>query len=386
MNSPDQLAQKLARQWHNSALRAERLLSAESWPLSLSIGKPSAKEFTQQTQWVLQHVQAWRQVTSGKVEWEAVSYRSSNAPILMPLRWVLQGPSDWIQASADSEVRHEFRTLEEIIGQVDATFHPLLIKHRALWRQRQPREIIAAAMLASRLTPGCARGLPLRLLSGQGVDTKFIENNVVLLTRLLDERFAGEASKQGLTNFLNALDENNHWVLVAPLSPGLLPFRKCKVTTAELAEITLPARRLLVVENEQSLHQLPPFLPDTIAILGTGLDLQWLASPALAEKMIAYWGDMDSWGLLMLSWARKYHPTLNALMMNRELFDRHARQNAVPEPVKAQELLPATLLADEASFYHYLVNQHCGRLEQEFLPSEVVIAALDQWVSTTSDN
>ncbi|MEN1933809.1 DUF3322 domain-containing protein [Escherichia coli] len=50
------------------------------------------------------------------------------------------------------------------------------------------------------------------MLSGQGVDTKFIENNISLLTRLLDVRFSGEASEQGLTTFLDAFDESSHWV------------------------------------------------------------------------------------------------------------------------------------------------------------------------------
>jgi hypothetical protein len=97
-----------------------------------------------------------------------------------------------------------------------------LVSHRSLWRHKDPHDIISAARLACRLEPGCAKGLPLRLLSGQGVDTKFIENNISLLTRLVDVRFSGEASEQGLTTFLDAFDESSHWVLVVPLSPGLL--------------------------------------------------------------------------------------------------------------------------------------------------------------------
>ena len=300
MYSPDELREKLARQWDNAKLRAERLLPPGNWPLCLTIGKPSAKIFAEQPQRVLQHVQLWRQVAVGRVEWEEVSYRASDGPVSMPLRWIMNGPSDWINAAADATVSREFRLLEGIIEQVDPIFHPLLISHRSLWRNKGSQDIISAARLASRLEPGCAKGLPLRLLSGQGVDTKFIENNISLLTRLLDVRFSGEASEQGLTTFLDAFDESSHWVLVVPLSPGLLPFKKCRVTTAELAETTLPASRVLMIENEQCLHQLPE-LSDTIAVLGCGLDVQWLSSVVLDKKRVAYWGDMDSWGLLMLA-------------------------------------------------------------------------------------
>ncbi|HHY7312020.1 TPA: DUF3322 domain-containing protein [Escherichia coli] len=378
MYSPDELREKLARQWDSAKLRAERLLSPGNWPLCLPIGKPSTKIFAEQTQRVLQHVQRWRQVAVGHVEWEAVSYRASDTPVLMPLRWILNSPSEWINAAADPVVSREFRLLEGIIEQVNPIFHPLLVKHRSLWRHKDPQGVISAATQACRLEPGCAKGLPLRLLSGQGVDTKFIENNISLLTRLLDVRFSGEASEQGLTTFLDAFDESSHWVLVVPLSPGLLPFKKCRVTTAELAETTLPASQVLVVENEQCLHHLPA-LSDTIAILGCGLDVQWLSSSVLDEKRVAYWGDMDSWGLLMLARARRCRPTLDALLMNRELFEQYASHSAVPEPVIAKEAVPDGLLNEEADFYRYLTRLPCGRLEQEFLPVGIAEEVLLRW-------
>ncbi|EHQ4622768.1 hypothetical protein KQ096_005485, partial [Salmonella enterica] len=166
--------------------------------------------------------------------------------------------------------------------------------------------------------------------------------------------------------------------LVVPLSPGLLPFKKCRVTTTELAATTLPVSRVLVIENEQCLHQLPA-LSDTIAILGCGLDVQWLSSSVLDEKRVAYWGDMDSWGLLMLARARLCRPTLDVLLMNRELFEQYASHSAVTEPVKAQEVIPDGLLPEEADFYRYLTSLSCGRLEQEFLPVDVVRVGLENW-------
>lgn len=378
MLSPDELRKKLARQWNNAQLRAERLLSPGSWPLCLSIGKPSARIFAEQTQCVLQHVQLWRNVKVGQVVWGDVSYRASDTPVSMPLRWILHSPSDWINAAANPVMTQEFHLLEDIIEHVDPIFHPLLVSHRSLWRNKDPQDIISAARLACRLEPGCAKGLPLRLMSGQGVDTKFIENNISLLTRLMDVRFSGEASEQGLSTFLDAFDESTHWVLVVPLSPGLLPFKKCRVTTAELAQTPLTASRILVIENEQCVHQLPA-LSDTIAILGCGLDVQWLSSPVLDEKRVAYWGDMDSWGLLMLARARRCRPTLDVLLMDRDVFEQYASHSAVPEPVKVQEAIPEELHKEEAEFYRYLTCLPHGRLEQEFLPAGIVEEALVRW-------
>jgi hypothetical protein len=118
MYSPDELREKLARQWDNAKLRAERLLPPGNWPLCLTIGKPSAKIFAEQPQRVLQHVQLWRQVAVGRVEWEEVSYRASDGPVSMPLRWIMNGPSDWINAAADATVSREFRLLEELLSRL----------------------------------------------------------------------------------------------------------------------------------------------------------------------------------------------------------------------------------------------------------------------------
>jgi hypothetical protein len=269
--------------------------------------------------------------------------------------------------------------LERLVESVEEIFRPLLVRQRALWIKKDPEEVIATARLASTLSPGCARGRPLRLLAEHGVDTKFFERNSTLLTRLLDERFDGAATEQGLVNFLDALEENNHWVMAVPLEKGLLPFKRLRVTTSELAETELPGSRILVVENEQCIHLLPELL-DTVAILGAGMDLQWLKSGQLDAKMIGYWGDMDSWGLLMLSRARQYRPTISPLLMTQVLFDRYSSESAVHEPVVAQPASPEGLTDTEVHFYQYLLNQECGRLEQEYLPKSEVERALSGWI------
>lgn len=379
MKSPTDLRQRLARQWQQANLRTERLLQPDGWPLKLPIGKPTARLFAENTAAVQQHVQQWQAVKQGEVQWEPVNYRAGVAPVRLPVYWVLRSPSEWVAAAADREMLEEFKTLELLVSQIESQFHPLLIRQRALWRAKSVGDVVHTARLATTLTPGCANGRPLRLLAEFGVDTKFFERNGGLLTRLLDERFDGAASEQGLPAFLDALEDKDHWLLLASLDDGLLPFKRQRVTATELANTPLPGARLLVVENEHCLHLLPRHT-DTIAILGAGLNLQWLQSPWLEQKTIAYWGDMDSWGLQMLAQARQYQPLLLPLLMNRPLFDQYAPQNAVPEPVTAQTDPPAGLTEEEAQFYRYLIGLERGRLEQEFLPAEEVFRALADWV------
>ncbi len=380
MKSPADLAKYLARQWHKSSFRLERLLSADSWPWTLPIGKPTAAEFAKQSAAVQAYVEQWKAVRAGLVEWQEVKYRTGADAVLMPVQWRLETPSDWVTATADTGIKSEYKALEYLIPQSDPAYWELLISERSLWRKKDLGEVVAATQLADALTPGCAKGRPLRLLAGHGVDTKFFERNANLVTKLLDERYEGAVSEEGLVNFLDAFDENDHWVLVVPLEQQLLPFRRLRLTTRELSEAKLPHSRILVVENERCEHLLP-HLPDTVAILGAGLDLQWLQSDCFDDKIIGYWGDMDTWGLLMLARAREYRPQLIPLLMNSDLFDRQAHAAAVVEPVCAQQVPPEGLSASEKVFYRRLMSREKGRLEQEYLPEIEVQAALKAWAS-----
>ena len=378
MRSPTELRHKLARQWQQSSARVQRLLGPGGWPRSIPIGKPPARLFAENAQAVQRHVESWRRVEIGRVEWAPVSYRAGLGAVSMPLHWQLRSPSEWVAAIGDPQVSLEYARLEHVVEQIDSAFHALLVAQRKLWMTKACDEVIATAQLAMRLSPGCAGGRPLRLLADYGVDTKFFERNSVLLTRLLDERFEGAVSEQGLATFLDALEENNHWVLIAPLEHDLLPFKRLRLTTAELAETSLPGARLLVVENEQCLHLLPE-VKDTVAVLGAGLDLQWLGAAHFATKHIAYWGDMDSWGMLMLARARLQHPSIEALLMQQALFEKYAPGSAVVEPIRAQDAIPPGLLDEEGDFYHYLLQQPRGRLEQEYLPKAQVERVIRIW-------
>lgn len=378
MKSPVEWAERLAKQWHSSSLRLERLLSPDVWPLTLTIGKPAAAEFASRPDRVREHIDHWKRVSVGEVQWQAVKYRAGAEAVSMPVQWVLHAPSEWVSATGDVLVAQEYRALGYLISHVRPIYRELLIRERNLWRNKELDEVVEAARLADTLSPKCAKGRPLRLLAGLGVDTKFFERNGTLLTRLLDERYGGEAGELGLCGFLDALDENDHWILVVPLDARLLPFRRLRLTTVELTTTPLPCSRVLVVENERCAHLLPE-LDDTIAVLGAGLDLQWMQADCFDDKNIAYWGDMDCWGLLMLARAREYRRSVTPLLMSQALFERYAKEGGVVEPVLPQTDSPVGLQPDEAEFYQYLARQARGRLEQEFLPKSEVHRALLEW-------
>lgn len=393
MQSPTQLAAQLARSWQRADWRERQLLQAAStWPLRLAVAAPTAAQFRDDSAAVVQHLQAWRAIASqglGRVRWQARQYQAAAAPVDLPVQWELEKPSDYLAAmralrpAGHADIAADYQALAAVLARVDARFHRLLLRRLALWRGVPTEDVVTAARMALQLTPGCAQGRPLRALAVAGNDSKFFERHAALLTALLDVRFDGAASRAGLTAFLDASADDEHWLLIAPLAPGLLTqlsFTRLRVAASELASTPLPARRILLVENERCLHLLQgaPPLPDTIAILGSGLNLAWLAAPWLQQRPVAYWGDIDTWGLHMLARARSHLPQLQALLMDRTTFDAHTRA-AVAEPLPAPYPEPGTLPPEEAALDAYLRTLDSGRLEQEFITPASVESAVRGW-------
>ncbi len=390
MKSPQALAAKLAQQWNSADWRERQLLgTTAAWPLTLSIGQPDPAVFLNDATALRSHLQQWRAVEGlglGNVQWQERRYRGSSDAIAVPTHWQLAKPSQCIAAirhfkvAGHAQVHSDYARLSTLIAGVDRPgFQRLLVRRLVQWRDTPADAVIAAAHMALQLKPGCAQGKPLRALAVQGNDSKFFERHASLLTALLDERFDGEASRQGLVGFLGALPEDDHWLLIAPLAAGLLPFAQMRVRASELLATPLPSHRILLVENERSLHQLPRPVANTIAVLGAGLNLGWLAAPWLQERTVAYWGDLDTWGLHMLAIARGHVAHLHALLMNAATFSAH-QHLAVAEPVHAPDTVAGTWTPKEEALALHLRAQDKGRLEQEFLPAEAVHSAVRAWV------
>jgi len=381
MKSPRHLAEVLTRQWNNANTREKRLLEPKNWPIELPIGKPTLSQLKQHPGKVRQHMKEWRELTIGEVIWEKIKFRDTSEAIKFPVLWRLRKPSEWTDAMGDPATKREFLRLNRIVSSVSPRFHPLLIRQRHLSSKKTEAEVIQACALAMALEPNCAQGKPLRALSFAGVDSKFFERHRHLIIKLLDVCFDGSIGVVGLEEFLGAAKDRDHWLLIADLDGSLLPFSRMRVRASELMTTELEARNILIIENEQCLHQLPPS-KNTIAILGAGLNLSWMQADWLRKKRVAYWGDIDTWGFTMLAQARRFQPHLSALMMTDIIYHEGFSNRAVPELKTAGDVPPEELNFPESQLYKRLLKTNNGRLEQEFLSSDMVRECVLNWVKS----
>jgi len=125
-----------------------------------------------------------------------------------------------------------------------------------------------------------------------------------------------------------------------------------RLTANELAKVDLPASNILVIENEQCIHQLPS-IENTIAILFAGLNLYWLKNPLFPSKNIIYWGDLATWGLKILALARELQPHVEAILMDNETVIKYVA-NRVKEPKPVGQAPRLGLRKKELSFSNFL--------------------------------
>ena len=225
--------------------------------------------------------------------------------------------------------------------------------------------------------------LYLRQVDVPGVDTKFIERNRVLLGRLLDEVLPAARIDDRFTagdfaaryRFRRRPDYTRLRSLGAAqaLPAGL---SEMTLRTAELTRLDPPVGQVILVENEVSYLALPD-RPDTVAIFGGGFALGSVAGLVwLSGKTITYWGDIDTYGFVMLNRLRARYPRVESVLMDAPTLLAHPDQWVTEE--RPTDLVLPHLTEAEAALYRDLVEDRYGhhvRLEQERISYAQVLRA-----------
>ena len=215
------------------------------------------------------------------------------------------------------------------------------------------------------------------------MDTKFIEKNLRIIESVAAALVDRSIKDTGLIDWLDCKEKPKDWLLVKPLCEqtrallgGLLLLR---LSSDTLQDFELPARNILVIENEQSCLALSN-VRNTIAVSGGGKNISWMKAGWLVDKNVGYWGDIDSEGFAILSDARSKLSSITPLMMDEPTVKTFAKR-MVPEPDSVSKDPVALTETELALFKGLRADQYADkRLEQERLPMEYVAQHIDAWV------
>ena len=279
----------------------------------------------------------------------------------------------------DRSVAARYSSLTRILSSSDPLFHPLFVGSARYGVTNLSRKF-------SRL-----QNLPRYWNLHVRVGLRFAHCHSPVSTASFSSAIGADPSPAGsplrwrsqparLEVFLGAWQESDHWLLVVDLDGGLLPFFEQRVRSSELLKVDVSVRHLLIVENERCLHLLPRAQPGTVVVLGAGNNLRWLAAPWVQRAQLGYWGDIDTWGLVLLASARSLVPHITAVLMSQRDYDKYADNDAVVEPVIAGPNPPNSLSPSEKALYLHLLTCRNGRIEQEFLSRSDVAESLADWL------
>lgn len=376
----------LKREWNNTAGLKARLLNRKPFPIKIGLKPPAGRNAIADMPHFQIFINEWSAFSSQKnIQWELRTYRKlleQNVPKFFVLE-NLEALINFVGKEAVQRSKQWAKNMMPLLA-IGEALYPVLVKHLNIFESIQFSDAELLSDLIKQLSFKMGTGLYLRALPLTGVDTKFLENHRTLVADVLDVLYDDEITeKGGLLEWLGCLENPKGWLTVRPLCENskakMGGFSVLQLHSDILRKQALPANNILVVENMQSGLGLP-LLDDTIAIFGGGKNVSWMDASWLKSKRVAYWGDIDSWGLSILSDVRSKLPTINALMMDTNTLAQHIHR-MVAEP-EALERLPEFLTDLEAQLFLDLKagNYPNTRLEQERLPPDFICTQLNAWV------
>ena len=143
---------------------------------------------------------------------------------------------------------------------------------------------------------------------------------------------------------------------------------------------------VLITENRTNLLTLPG-LPWCLALLGKGYAVTRLARiKMLHATQTCYWGDIDQHGFEILASIRSHLPKVRSCLMDEETLTRCHDLVEIEdvEPTLPPDFVAANLTSAEKALWEKCANGHT-RLEQERIPREVVIPALNTLAPSASE-
>jgi hypothetical protein len=361
--TPSELRAQVEKLWSSG-----RLLRGDvEFPFALKLRRPDSRALSERFDEVRAWIRELETLPGYQIEWVEIDHRVLGRN-RVPGRVLLPSECEALEIIGRTKDAARFRAMaadaSERLPELVEWLHrkPLTaLEHAADWNR------ILDVLAWFREHPRC--GLYLRQIDIPGVDTKFIEDRVLLFSELLpivlpsaavsssrhfEQRF-GLASKPLLVRF-RILDR----------ALALNRLTDLSISAEDFSRLQLPVNRVYVTENEINGLTFPE-LPRSIVIFGLGYALERLAGVEwLREKELHYWGDIDTYGFHMLDLMRSRFPIAQSLLMDRETLLAH-RAAWVREALQyAGEL--QNLTAEEATLYDDLRGNRYGegvRLEQE---------------------
>jgi hypothetical protein len=385
--TPAELKAQVQKLWDRGLILSSLIGGESVFPRRLTLKGPDSRELSDS----FQEVRDWiARLSSGnkhyRVVWRSINHRILGANELPDEIWIdaLDDALGWIGKRQEAR---QFAAMVTLTRDCQPALLPWLAKRplRALeLAEEWPRILSIVAWRIKHLRPG----IYLRQIDLPVVHSKFIETHRGVLGELFDLVLPTEeidATATGAIGFCRryGFQDKPLRVRFRILDPALALLRTetdqdITLTQETFAQLELPVTKVFITENEINFLAFPE-VPEAMVIFGAGYGFENLASVEwMRNRVIHYWGDIDTHGFAILNQLRGFFPDVASLLMDHEtLMEHQALWGVEPSPETGTL---TRLTADESALYDQLrrnkLGSHIIRLEQEKIGFEWLVDAL----------
>jgi hypothetical protein len=384
--TPAELKAQVQKLWDRGLILSAMISGESVFPRRLTLKGPGSRELSDSFSLVRDWI---ARLSSGgkhyRIVWRSVNHRILGANELPAEIWMhsLDDALGWIGKRREAR---QFAAMITLTRDWQPTLLPWLAKRplRALeLAEEWPNLLYIVAWLLQHPRPG----IYLRQIDLPGVHSKFIETHRSVLGELFDLVLPPEeidTTATGAIGFCRRYGFQDKPLRVRfrilDTKLALLPTetdQDITVTQETFARLKLPVTKVFITENEINFLAFPE-VPEAMVIFGAGYGFENLASVEwMRERVIHYWGDIDTHGFAILNQLRGFFPHAASLLMDSETLMEHQTLWGVePSP---ETCALTRLTAEESALYDQLRRNELGhqiRLEQEKIGFEWLVEAL----------
>lgn len=382
LQRPEHVKDWLVRRYNNQ--HRSWLEGLGEWPLRVTLGVPTERDFTDDPREVRSWVEAWSAWQgAGELVWEERKWPRIGVQRL-PVSISFAGARD-VALWTDQErrwVRASTRFESLVVAWPVLRDRSGLGRHFDILADYSDADFERLLATLGWFLANPASGMYVRQLPIEGIDTKWLEKRTGVVTELLT-MLRGDEHRR---DFYDAcgLRRTPHRIRMRVLCPLLRldigGLTDLEVPIEQLAALALRPKAVLIVENQETGLALPD-MDGVVALMRLGNSVSTLSGlPWLEGVPAVYWGDIDTHGLAILSRARRALPRIRSVLMDETTLQAHKLLWSM-EPSQHPEADLPELTVDERAVFDGLRAGRWGaklRLEQERLPWNEALAEVER--------
>jgi hypothetical protein len=387
MITPQDIRTKAQRYWNSHAYHRLHLSGAPWHILDIPFGKPAGRELLNEfaaTVKSLHELKAASKAALGygyRIDFEPVSHRQLGEQHL-PCRICFESEEDFLRFIGKTREAVQFKKLA--LQTIER--HPAL----ACLLQDKPRLLLdnleswrKLLDIADWFIAHPKPDIYIRQIDLTDIDSKFIEQHTTQLGVLLDALLPADA-----IDYTDKMFERRYGLR---FDPQLIRFRLLDpaIALSGLTDLTLPLTDfcrldlavdcVYITENKVNGLAFPP-VARSMVIFAMGNSVVSLSQARwLKNRLLIYWGDLDTHGFAILSRLREIFPHVESMLMDRATLLAN-RPLCVTEASPVKEI-PAFLTESEQCAFTALSSPEgiALRLEQERIPFGEIEACLHEF-------